>query len=59
MNQNRDEQDNRPTLAEWKRANGERLRAEFSEAFGLQVHEWYDFAEDAYAKAHPPTLTGE
>lgn len=55
---------NRPTFREWVIENRGALITAFHKAFGRQIQEWPDFAEAAYAKAHPknndtPTNTGE
>nr|WP_272898855.1 hypothetical protein [Pseudomonas sp. GLE121] len=39
-------------MCEWIALHRDELAAQFSTVFGLQVHEWYDFVEAAYAKAH-------
>ncbi|MDU8491952.1 hypothetical protein RYA07_26925 [Pseudomonas syringae pv. actinidiae] len=43
-----------PTFREWVTENRERLKTAFHKEFGRQIHEWTDFAEAAYAKAHTP-----
>lgn len=43
-----------PTYRKWLTENRERLKTAFHKEFGRQIHEWTDFAEAAYAKAHPP-----
>jgi len=53
-----------PTYSEWVNENRGVLKTAFHKAFGRQIQEWPEFAEAAYAKAHPkkketPTNTGE
>lgn len=48
-----------PTYREWVNENRERLKVAFHKEFGRQIHEWPDFAEAAYAKAHPKKLEAQ
>lgn len=42
-----------PTFSEWKEQNRTELAERFAEQYGHQHHEWPDFAEAEYEKAHP------
>lgn len=42
-----------PTYREWVGNNRAALAEQFAEQYGHQIHEWPDFAEAEYEKAHP------
>lgn len=42
-----------PSFSEWRANNRAALADEFAEQYGHQIHEWPDFIEAEYEKAHP------